>query len=131
MENNRENSIDAVIYDGIRFLESMTKHYGPEKGMELWNSMGEAMGREVKGKIFFAMVTGATTGKVKFAADLAVSNNNAIPVIKAIRAYTKLSLKESKDLWDQSRISLVTVEVDPYRQRELVTDLKELGCRVL
>ena len=121
---------ESVVFDGIRFLESLTKYYGPEKGMELWNAMGEAMGKEVKGKVFFAMLTGETGGRVRFRADVAERNGNAVPVIKTIRTYTGLGLKEAKDLWDASKTAATVIQVNPNEHRALAKSLRELGCLV-
>ena len=46
-------TLDAVVFDGIRFLESLTTHFGPEKGMAVWDSLGDALGRDIKGRVFF------------------------------------------------------------------------------
>lgn len=128
-DNTIESTIDAVIYDGVRFLESLTRHYGPEKGMELWEAFGSIMGKEVKGKVFFAMLTGQTSGRIKVEAN-AAQNSNAVAVIKCIRTYTGNGLKEAKDLWDLSKQKVVTIEVSPDKAREFAKDLRALGCLV-
>ena len=124
-----EDTLDTVVYDGIRFLESLTTHYGPDKGMEVWEAMGVAMGREVKGKVFFAMLTGATSGRIKMSAGTAVTSN-AVAVIKCIRNYTGKGLKEAKDLWDLSKARAVEIECKPDEQREFAQELRMLGCKV-
>ena len=122
-------TIEAVVSDGVRFLESITLHYGPEKGMQVWEAMGEAMGREVKGKVFFAMMTGTTSGRVSVAAGTAITSN-AVPVIKCIRNYTGMGLKEAKDLWDASKLRLVDISCRPDQRREFTRELRDLGCKV-
>ena len=124
-----DTELDSVIFDGIRFLESLTKYYGSEKGMEVWNAMGEAMGKEVKGKVFFALLTGETGGRVRFRADKA-EHGNAVAVIKTIRTYTGLGLKEAKDLWDLSKSTPAVVQVAPNQHRDFAKDLRTLGCAV-
>ena len=124
-----ESTLDAVIYDGVRFLESLTKHYGPEKGMELWEAFGPIMGKEVKGKVFFAMLTGQTSGRIRIEAN-AAQNSNAVAVIKCIRSYTGNGLKEAKDLWDMSKQQIVTIEVAPDKARDFAKELRALGCMV-
>jgi ribosomal protein L7/L12 len=123
------DTLDEVIFDGIRFLESLTRHYGPEKGMEVWEAIGSVAGKEVKGKVFFAMLTGSTNGRIRMSAGNAVATN-AVAVIKCIRSYTGFGLKEAKDLWDESKINTVTIDVAPGKQREFSLDLKNLGCIV-
>lgn len=126
---NNDNSLNAVILDGMRFLESITRHYGSDKGMEVWETMGQAMGQEVKGKIFFAMLTGETSGRVRMTVSNAAAMN-PVSVIKTIREYTGLGLKDAKDLWDASKISTQVITVDPNYQRDFANDLRKLGCIV-
>lgn len=38
-----QDDLDSMVFDGIQFLESITRFYGPELGMEVWNKMGEAL----------------------------------------------------------------------------------------
>jgi hypothetical protein len=48
-----DDTLSYVITDGIRFLQSLTQHYGAERGMEVWEKLGEVMGPEIKGQVFF------------------------------------------------------------------------------
>ena len=127
--NSENELLDAVVFDGIRFLESLTKYYGTDKGMEVWNAFGEVMGKEIKGKVFFAMLTGETGGRVRFRADQA-EHGNAVAVIKTIRTYTGLGLKEAKDIWDLSKSTPAVVSVNPNQHRDLAKELRALGCAV-
>jgi len=126
-----DTALQFVVNDGIKFLESLTRYYGNEEGIKIWDKIGEAVGKEVKGKIFFAMLTGVNTSRVRFSADGAVELGNAVTVIKAIRAASGFGLKESKDLWDKSVDSVATVECyDSSFSRILMLRLSELGCRI-
>lgn len=128
---NHDNTLDEVITDGINFLQSLTKHYGNEKGMEIWESIGDAVGREVKGKIFFAMINGSHNTRMKFTADLAEQQGNAVSVIKTIRQYTGLGLREAKDIWDESKGKFVTIHADNDSIKFLREELRGLGCRII
>lgn len=122
------DQLDEVIFDGIRFLESMTRYYGAEKGMELWNKMGEAFGDEVKGKVFFSMLTGDSSRRVRIQAGAC---DQAVAAIKAIRMGTGLGLKEAKDAWDLSKIKQVTLEVtNTEDKRGMVRQLRDIGMIV-
>ena len=123
-----DQQLDEVVFDGIRFLESITRYYGPEKGMAVWEKMGEAFGDEVKGAVFFSMLTGESSNRVRIQADACTQ---AVAAIKAIRAATGYGLKEAKDAWDLSKHQVVTLDVrDRDDKRILVRDLRALGMRV-
>lgn len=131
MKEPIEDSLAQVVYDGVRFLQSLTAHYGADKGMEIWETIGNAVGKEVKGRVFFAMMTGETTGRVRFSVDTSPGQPlpNAVSCIKAIRTHTGLGLKEAKDIWDASKNKMVHVDCPtPDIGRMLARDLRNLGC---
>ena len=122
------DQLDEVVFDGIRFLESLTRYYGPEKGMEVWESMGSALGDEIKGKVFFSMLTGDSSNRVRIQAGTCTE---AVAAIKAIRAGTGYGLKEAKDAWDLSKIKVVTLDnVDRNEKSHMVRELRRLGMMV-
>lgn len=123
------DSMEMVVGDGIRFLESLIIHYGNERGLEIWDALGETLGREVKGKILFKMLTGTSGTRVAFGQG---SCTQAVAGIKAIRLGTGLGLKEAKDAYDASASKIVYLDCrDHPSARVLSKDLRELGCRVL
>jgi hypothetical protein len=123
-----QDDLDSVVFDGIRFLESITRFYGPEKGMTVWDKMGEAFGDEIKGKVFFAMLTGDSVGRVRFTS---TNCHQAVWAIKAIRTATGFGLKEAKDLYDLGKSKTVAVDVKtPEQRRELIKCLRDAGCSV-
>ena len=126
----QSDTMDMVIRDGIRFLESLTRHYGQEEGMRIWDSLGEVIGSEVKGQIFFAMLTGTTSNRVKFVQKVG-NSGNAVAIIKAIRHASGCGLKEAKDKHDEAFQHPVYVDCyDGDAARTLVQDLRSMGCTV-
>lgn len=126
-------TLDRVVTDGVHFLQSITEHYGAERGMALWEALGPAMGKEVKGRVFFAILTGTHVGRVQFIVDTTPGSYhpNAVACIKAIRTATNWGLKEAKDLYDSSKNRKVVVDCEtPEHSRVLANTLKDLGCRV-
>lgn len=122
------DTIDEVVFDGIRFLESLTRHYGPERGMEVWEKMGEVLGPDIKGQVFFSMLTGESSNRIRIQAGTC---DQAVAAIKAIRAGTGYGLKEAKDAWDLSKHQVVTLDnVQRDAKRLLVRDLRNLGMIV-
>lgn len=127
MEEN-ENSLDDVIFDGIRFMESIARHYGAERSIELWDKMGEAFGDEVKGKVFFAMLTGESSDRIRISRGTCT---HAVEIIKAIRQATGMGLKEAKDAYDLTAIKTVTIEgVQRELRSQFVRDLRSFGMRI-
>lgn len=132
------SDIDILVSDGLRFLRSITDYYGHERGMEVWEAMGEAMGKEVKGKVFFAMLTGKTPNRVTFRRPpnmkvASFGSSSGIPVvqvIKLIREYTGLGLKEAKDKWDQCIDFAVSVEVKDGEAHSFERKLRDFGMIV-
>lgn len=121
-------SLEEVIFDGIRFLESLTRHYGAEKGLEVWDKMGEAVGDDVKGKVFFSMLTGESSNRVRIQKGDCIQ---AVSAIKAIRMGTGLGLKDAKDAYDLSGVKTVTLEVAHEEKRDMVKTLRGIGMKVL
>ena len=121
-----------VITHGIQMMKVMSEIHGVEKGMGLWNTIGEALGDEVKGKIFFAMLKGSGSGStitIKAVDHQAVQK---IPLIKAIRTVDSRSLgltdakALSEDLIDRDKSVTLHIDSDAFfaAKRELIN----VGC---
>lgn len=138
MKETKNASLDQVVSDAILFLRSLTDHYGPDRGMDVWNAMGEAMGKELKGKVFFSMLTNNAPGRVKFSIDAAPTASapssympNAVSCIKAIRAAAGVGLKEAKDHYDASKTRTVQIDcISIDAGRKLAKELRDFGCNV-
>lgn len=125
------NTLEDVIDDGVVFVRSLTKHYGAEKAMEVWEAMNEALGVEVKGRVFFKMIEGSSASEVKFRIGNIRANGNSVAAIKLIREYTGYGLKQSKDLIDQSDYAQSSVIMTDFRtRRAFIQKLRDLGGNV-
>ena len=93
-----------VISTAAQFVQAITKAYGADVGMELWDKISSVLDPSVKGDLFFDMIAGDINHQlvIKLAGPAAHSNANKIGLIKLIRehAVTKPGLKEAKDLVD-------------------------------
>lgn len=128
MSTTDDNDLHEVVFDGIRFLESLTRYYGAERGMAIWEQMGEVLGPDVKGQIFFGMLTGESSNRMRIDRNMCT---RAVEAIKAIRTYTGMGLKEAKDAYDLSSIKTVTVEcLSREGKRELTRELNTLGMLI-
>ena len=90
---------DEVISTGISFLRSITLAYGQEVGLELWDTIADTLDKDVKGQIFFSMLTGES-GSCITIRDYDRTNVQRVAIILTIREVTGLGLKEAKDLAD-------------------------------
>lgn len=129
--NEDSSTLDQVVYDGVKFLQSLTTHYGSERGMEIWEALGEVMGKQVKGRVFFALMTGETSGRVRFRVHTSPGsyNPNKVSCIKEIRVAADIGLKEAKDLFESSMNKTVHVDcLTPEHGRVLAKKLRDLGC---
>lgn len=94
-----ENHVGTIIQSGINFMKAITTAYGSDEGMKLWDSIVSTLDPDIKGKIFWAMITGEYNGIVhirnveKWA--------DKIGLIKEIRNATGFGLREAKDLIDE------------------------------
>lgn len=100
IEGLPEEHKTAIISNGLHFMRSITEAYGADKGLELWEQITSVLDPEVKGQIFFAMITGTYNDRVQLKGLNMVAQNNAVACIKEIRRWTGFGLKESKDLYD-------------------------------
>lgn len=125
-----DEHMDAIVSDGIAFIRSITTAYGSETGMELWDTIANTLDPSVKGKIFFAMLTGTHDDRVTMTGSVAGSNK--IMCIKLIRQYTGMGLSESKQAYEEAGDygKPTTLKVDPKQRRAFIDDLRQNGMIV-
>lgn len=93
--------LERIIPAGIDFIRTITEELGADKGMEFWEDISRCLGDDIKGRIFFEMLTGNNSGnKVTFGGVNHHYHNTKVPAIKSIRNYCGLGLKEAKDIMD-------------------------------
>lgn len=128
----------AIITNGLHFMRSITEAYGAEQGMQLWETIADTLDPEVKGQIFFAMITGTYNDRVHLKGLGSAAVNNGVACIKEILIWSGLGLKESKDIYDRLRNrssydsapseEFIKVKHDQYHAA--VTGLRNAGFRV-
>ena len=124
----------AIISNGLHFMRSITEAYGADKGLELWEQIAGVLDPDVKGQIFFAMITGNYNDRILLKDIGASAQNNAVNCIKEIRAWTGLGLKDSKDMYDRLRNRTFNsspsqdyITVDPEQYSQAVASLSRVG----
>lgn len=120
---------EDVIQSGINFMRSITEAYGSEEGMKLWDSIASTLDPDVKGQIFFSMLTGEYNGTINISSHRPGANR--VAMIKAIRAVTGMGLKEAKDLSDLIAIGKnIKLTCNPKRRQDALTELRNAGFNV-
>ena len=127
-----EDAKHEIVADSVNLMRTITQHFGPEHGMELWESIANTLGADVKGAVFFSMLTGEHYGDITLVMG---SCQMYVEAIKTVRMYTGLGLKEAKDLCDASKVAPVRIALPANGQwsgrekrGQFVADLRKLGC---
>jgi hypothetical protein len=122
-----------LINSAVHFLRCLTETYGSDAGQKLWENFNQHLDPDIRGQVFFAMITGAYDDRIIVTGATGMSHNK-IPAIKAIRAATGLGLKEAKDLVDQlyddmdhGRSGRMILTVAPGKRHEHIHSLRLAG----
>jgi hypothetical protein len=121
---------EELVSSGMDFMRVITEMWGPEKGMEMWDTISTAVHPDFKGAVFFTMLTGSHIGDVRLVnADVP----QYVECIKVVRSYTGYGLKEAKDACDRVRGAVKGAPeklplTNKKMRKEFVKKLRELGC---
>ena len=122
---------EEVIQSGISFMRSITEAFGADEGMKLWDTIATTLDPDVKGQIFFAMLTGEYNNIVNITGH--DPGADRVRMIKTIRSVDKrgLGLKEAKDMSDQlSNGQMIKLEIDPAVRHMALSELRRAGFHV-
>lgn len=122
---------EDVIQSGINFMRSITEAYGTDEGMRLWDTIATTLDPDVKGQIFFAMLTGEYNNIVTITGYN--TGSDRVRMIKTIRNVDKrgLGLKEAKDMSDHIMVGRpVKLEIDPSTRAMVLSELRRAGFHV-
>lgn len=118
-----------VIQSGINFMRSITEAFGTDEGMKLWNTIAETLDPDIKGQIFFALLTGEYNGIVTLTG--AMQSANRVALIKAVRSVSGLGLKEAKDVCDRlCEGKPQKLNVEPKNRNLALRELRDAGFYV-
>jgi hypothetical protein len=124
-----EEHKDAVIANGLHFMRSITEAYGADEGMRLWETIAGTLDPDVKGQIFFAMLTGTHNNRIVLRR--VGPNTDRVARIKEIRNWTGLGLKEAKDASDMVELGKpMSLTVRPQDYSVAVVGLRRVGFEV-
>lgn len=119
----------AVISTGLHFMRSITEAYGTEEGMRLWETIADTLDPDVKGQIFFAMLTGTHNDTIVLRG-INLSSDK-VKCVKEIRNWTGLGLKEAMDVWNSVyHGSGARLTVKPKEHHMAMIGLRNVGFTV-
>lgn len=98
MDVSMSKELDPVlIFNSLNFVQSITKNYGAEQGMAMWDTIANTIDRRLKLEVFRAMMDGdRAEGHVKIIG--AYPSSDKIHLIKTLRQFTKMGLAEAKKM---------------------------------
>ena len=99
--------------------------------MKLWDTIAATLDPDVKGQIFFAMLTGEYNNIVNITGHNPGADR--VRMIKTIRSVDKrgLGLKEAKDMSDYlSNGQMIKLEIDPAVRHMALSELRRAGFHV-
>jgi hypothetical protein len=127
----------AIITNGLHFMRAITEAYGADEGLKLWEQIAGVLEDDVKGQIFFAMITGQYNDRIHLKGLTIMASNNAVACIKELRTWSGLGLKDSKDIYDRLRdrsylsgVSTEYLKVSPEQYSQAVAGLRNVGFKV-
>ena len=123
---------DTIVVSGLQFMRSITEAYGADHGMQLWDTISDTLGNNLKGEIFFRLLTGDGSTKITVLFSRSKPSNEFIAYIKAVRSYTGWGLKEAKDFCDLTESGKqMSMPVKLEKRAQCIDELKKLGVSVL
>lgn len=129
-EFSNPNPAEEVIQTGIAFIRALTEYHGADQGIRLWNAISQHVDPNLKGQIFFSMLTGSCGGQIIISARR--SDADKIALLKALRSTgdpNSLGLKEAmallKEIDEHHRTIRITVK--PSKRTATVYNLRAAG----
>ncbi len=123
-----ENLDPALVFNSLNFVQAITKHYGAEQGMEMWDTIANTIDRRLKLEVFKAMMSdGQVDGRIRITG--AHPSADKIKLIKTLREFTGYGLKEAKDGVDSLHQpgSVLDIKVTYHRFQQAHVELKQAG----
>jgi hypothetical protein len=91
----------SIIPAAVYFLRALTTSLGPEVGLHVWDQINATLGNDIRGKVFFAMLTGTVGTEIIMRGHRSGQTvANKVEIIKAIRAVSGQGLYAAKQIAD-------------------------------
>ncbi len=117
-----------LVYNSLNFIQSITKNYGAEEGMAMWDTIVDTVDRRLKLEVFKAMIGGGQVeGRVRISG--AQPSADKVRLIKTLREHSGYGLKEAKDSVDllQHTNTPINIKVSYHDHHKAVKDLQLAG----
>ena len=95
-----ERNKNELIECSVSFVRAITKCLGPDKGLEIWNTLADLSSDELKFEVFKLMLNG-NGNKARSVTLLSADSDARVATIKMVRRYSGMGLKESKEATDK------------------------------
>lgn len=121
---------EQLVGTSISFIRVVTEIYGNEKGMELWATIADTIDSELKGQVFFSMLTGEFDNTVVIQPTPQIPDQ--IALVRTLRSITGLGLKEAKELSDKIVHLNIPVKIDlkGVKRTQALFELRKVGANV-
>jgi len=117
----------TLVFNSLNFVQSITKNYGADQGMAMWDTIANTVDRRLKLEVFRAMMSVNQSEGVIRIVDVH-SSADTIKLIKTLRQYTGYGLKDAKDNIEDLRKGMVLEVTVPYHEHPLaVLDFRAAG----
>jgi hypothetical protein len=91
----------SIIPAAVYFLRALTTSLGTDAGLHVWDQINATLGDDIRGKVFFAMLTGTVGTEIILRGHRSGQTvANKVEIIKAIRAVSGQGLYEAKKVAD-------------------------------
>jgi hypothetical protein len=140
IESLDEPTRETIVVAGMEFMRTITEAFGTEPGIALWNTISDTLGDDLKGAIFFRLITGDTgsnmtimsTNTKSATSSSRFTSNDFISYIKCIRTYTGMGLKEAKDICDLTEGGQhARLEITYKKKPEFIRELAKIGVKAV
>lgn len=116
-----------LVFNSLNFVQTVTKNYGAEQGMAMWDTIANTVDRRLKLEVFKAMMNPTQLdGHIRIAG--AHPSSDKVRLIKTLREYTNAGLKDAKDSIDLLQCGTVLdIEVPYHLHMEAVNAFRIAG----
>ena len=116
-----------LVFNSLNFVQSITKNYGAEQGMAMWDTIANTVDRRLKLEVFKAMLDGGqVNGRIRIIG--AYPSSDKVKLIKTLREFTGYDLKEAKDgVDDLQNGTVLDIKVPYHIHQRALTELRLAG----